>query len=299
MSIARAFVNRPLILLADEPTGNLDPATSVGIMRLLDRINRTGTTVVMATHDRGIVDTMRRRVIELDRGHDRPRPGPRRVRVANLLAMALQARLRRPGDGDQPPAQPHAHARVGHHRRGVAGARRRVVRSCSAGRRQHSTAPLAGRRRVHRVHAARRHARSRSTRCSTSLDGQPRGQSGRRYFDKTAGLRRVQGRSSATSPSSSTAVTAADICRPSFRVVPADQTPRLVQSHGRPVQDKRRACMQCRFAETRSTGAEVRALSSRYRHLRHRALPAGRASLCSSSTRSASRCSPAAARSRS
>ena len=67
-SIARAFVNRPLILLADEPTGNLDPATSVGIMKLLDRINRTGTTVVMATHDRGIVDTMRRRVIELDRG---------------------------------------------------------------------------------------------------------------------------------------------------------------------------------------------------------------------------------------
>lgn len=68
VSIARAFVNRPMILLADEPTGNLDPATSVGIMKLLDRINRTGTTVVMATHDRGIVDTMRRRVIELDRG---------------------------------------------------------------------------------------------------------------------------------------------------------------------------------------------------------------------------------------
>ena len=68
VSIARAFVNRPLILLADEPTGNLAPAPSVGIMRLLDRINRSGTTVVMATHDRGIVDTMRRRVIELDRG---------------------------------------------------------------------------------------------------------------------------------------------------------------------------------------------------------------------------------------
>ena len=65
VSIARAFVNRPLILLADEPTGNLDPSTSVGIMRLLERINETGTTVVMATHDRGIVDTMRRRVIEL------------------------------------------------------------------------------------------------------------------------------------------------------------------------------------------------------------------------------------------
>ncbi|MER3453142.1 MAG: cell division ATP-binding protein FtsE [Acidimicrobiia bacterium] len=68
VSIARAFVNRPLILLADEPTGNLDPVTSEGIMRLLDRINRTGTTVVMATHDQSIVDRMRRRVIELDRG---------------------------------------------------------------------------------------------------------------------------------------------------------------------------------------------------------------------------------------
>jgi len=68
VSIARAFVNRPLILLADEPTGNLDPATTVGIMRILDRINRTGTTICMATHDGRIVDAMRRRVIELNRG---------------------------------------------------------------------------------------------------------------------------------------------------------------------------------------------------------------------------------------
>ncbi len=68
VSIARAFVNRPLILLADEPTGNLDPATSVDIMKLLDRINRTGTTVIMATHDNAIVDAMRKRVIELDAG---------------------------------------------------------------------------------------------------------------------------------------------------------------------------------------------------------------------------------------
>jgi cell division transport system ATP-binding protein len=68
VSIARAFVNRPLILLADEPTGNLDPSTSVEIMKLLDRINRTGTTVMMATHDNAIVDAMRRRVIELDQG---------------------------------------------------------------------------------------------------------------------------------------------------------------------------------------------------------------------------------------
>ncbi|MGC9154357.1 MAG: cell division ATP-binding protein FtsE [Ferrimicrobium sp.] len=69
VAIARAFVNRPLILLADEPTGNLDPDTSWGVMNLLERINRTGTAVVMATHDVGIVDSMRRRVIEIDNGH--------------------------------------------------------------------------------------------------------------------------------------------------------------------------------------------------------------------------------------
>ncbi|MFW5934042.1 MAG: cell division ATP-binding protein FtsE [Actinomycetota bacterium] len=69
VSVARAFVNYPRILLCDEPTGNLDPSTSVGIMKLLDRINRTGATVVMATHDQHIVDSMRRRVIELDDGY--------------------------------------------------------------------------------------------------------------------------------------------------------------------------------------------------------------------------------------
>ena len=68
VAIARALVNRPRVLIADEPTGNLDPATSVGIMRLLDRINRTGTTVIMATHDAQVVDSMRRRVVELDLG---------------------------------------------------------------------------------------------------------------------------------------------------------------------------------------------------------------------------------------
>jgi len=68
VSIARAFVNRPPILLADEPTGNLDPTTSEGIMKILSRINLVGTTVVMATHDRSIVNSMRRRVVELEEG---------------------------------------------------------------------------------------------------------------------------------------------------------------------------------------------------------------------------------------
>ncbi len=68
VAVARAFVNRPSLLLADEPTGNLDPSTSQGIMALLERINRTRTTVVVATHDAVLVDSMRRRVIELDEG---------------------------------------------------------------------------------------------------------------------------------------------------------------------------------------------------------------------------------------
>jgi cell division transport system ATP-binding protein len=68
VAIARAVVNKPPILLADEPTGNLDPTTSLDIVRLLDRINRSGTTIVMATHDNGIVDQLRKRVVELDDG---------------------------------------------------------------------------------------------------------------------------------------------------------------------------------------------------------------------------------------
>jgi cell division transport system ATP-binding protein len=68
VSVARAFVNHPPLLLADEPTGNLDPETSIGIMQLLYRINRTGTTVIVATHDSAMVDRMRRRVIELSSG---------------------------------------------------------------------------------------------------------------------------------------------------------------------------------------------------------------------------------------
>jgi cell division transport system ATP-binding protein len=68
VSIARAFVNHPPLLVCDEPTGNLDPDTSVGIMQLLYRINRAGTTILMATHDREMVDKMRRRVIALENG---------------------------------------------------------------------------------------------------------------------------------------------------------------------------------------------------------------------------------------
>ena len=68
VSIARAFVNHPPLLLADEPTGNLDPETSIGIMQLIYRINRTGTTVIVATHDHSMVDKMRRRVVELQEG---------------------------------------------------------------------------------------------------------------------------------------------------------------------------------------------------------------------------------------
>ena len=98
VSIARAFVNRPLIVLADEPTGNLDPATTVGIMRILDRINRTGTTVVMATHDQRIVDAMRRRVDRARPRLDGPRPGARRLRRRELTRPCDPPRLLRARD---------------------------------------------------------------------------------------------------------------------------------------------------------------------------------------------------------
>ncbi len=111
VSIARAFVNRPLILLADEPTGNLDPATSVGIMRILDRINRTGTTVVMATHDHAIVDAMRRRVVQLERGRlvrdQRSGVYERRSRSAGAITEELATPVDpvRPPQAPPPPAE--------------------------------------------------------------------------------------------------------------------------------------------------------------------------------------------------
>ena len=107
VSIARAFVNRPLILLADEPTGNLDPATSVGIMRILDRINRTGTTVVMATHDHAIVDAMRRRVVQLEGGRviRDQRSGAYEIRVQSNVRAAEAAEVE-PESVPEPVAAP-------------------------------------------------------------------------------------------------------------------------------------------------------------------------------------------------
>ena len=107
VSIARAFVNRPLILLADEPTGNLDPTTSVGIMRILDRINRSGTTVVMATHDHAIVNAMRRRVVAIDHGQIvRDERGGGFEESPGMAApdypLAAQPDLRLPSDSSDP-----------------------------------------------------------------------------------------------------------------------------------------------------------------------------------------------------
>ena len=103
VAIARAFVNRPLVLLADEPTGNLDPETSKDIMDLLERINRTGTTVLMATHDHHIVDSMRQRVVELEPWPPRPRRAARHLRNGSLSALRVPAQ-RGP---DRPSSQRH------------------------------------------------------------------------------------------------------------------------------------------------------------------------------------------------
>ena len=97
VSIARAFVNHPPLLLADEPTGNLDPETSIDIMRLLYRINRTGTTVLVATHDHAMVDKMRRRVLELSRRTHRPRRGHRPLRARRVDSRVRSAPAR-PGE---------------------------------------------------------------------------------------------------------------------------------------------------------------------------------------------------------
>ena len=96
VSVARAFVNHPPLLIADEPTGNLDPETSIGIMQLLYRINQTGTTVVVVTHDHQMVDKMRRRVIELYEGRivrDETSGGYGSEESTNEFAMRMRAEM--------------------------------------------------------------------------------------------------------------------------------------------------------------------------------------------------------------
>jgi cell division transport system ATP-binding protein len=102
VAVARAFVNHPPLLLADEPTGNLDPETSIGIMQLLYRINRTGTTVLVATHDRHMVDRMRRRVIELEKGRViRDEATGSYAGAANESTREFEARLRSSAPDDE------------------------------------------------------------------------------------------------------------------------------------------------------------------------------------------------------
>src|SRR5688572_25793201 len=108
VSIARAFVNHPPLLLADEPTGNLDPETSIGIMQLLYRINRTGTTVLVVTHDRDMVDKMRRRVIALEEGRlVRDEAGARYHEDESTKEFAARVRAEMGLDDDEFPGFEH------------------------------------------------------------------------------------------------------------------------------------------------------------------------------------------------
>ena len=228
VSIARAFVNRPLILLADEPTGNLDPATSVGIMRLLDRINRTGTTVVMATHDQSIVDTMRRRVIELDHGlivRDQSKGvyGP---------DHGAEARLLRARDGCEPSSQLLAHDRVPAHGRGSL-ACVGVGPAPPSGRRQCNDS-LAGRHRVHRLPAARRDSRP-GRRGGPRLKANPDVKDVK-FVDKQQAYEEFK-LLFRNSPELVDTVTP-DILPASWRVVPSNTDPNVIEAIGRQFEKK-------------------------------------------------------------
>ena len=133
VSIARAFVNHPPLLVCDEPTGNLDPDTSVGIMQLLYRINRSGTTILMVTHDREMVDKMRKRVIQLEDGRlarDERRGGYGRMRLRLLVSEAWRSLRREPlddGRGDDDRAHRHVPARALHRARHAGRSRGRTT----------------------------------------------------------------------------------------------------------------------------------------------------------------------------
>jgi cell division transport system ATP-binding protein len=114
VSIARGFVNHPPLLLADEPTGNLDPETSIGIMQLLYRINRTGTTVLVATHDKDMVNRMRRRVIELSAGRV-VRDEPAGLYAGDESTREFVARLRDAAAGPETPANGSGRPRRSRH----------------------------------------------------------------------------------------------------------------------------------------------------------------------------------------
>ena len=164
VAVARAFVNRPLILLADEPTGNLDPGTTAGIMRLLERINLYGTTVVMATHQQDVVDAMRKRVIELDRGQCCARPGKRRLRHGRRLEARRGCEIgkgatdddgepvRTARDGGQPSPQRSHDGRCDRNDGSFAHRARRGPDYAPGG--QHGDGPVAGRRRDDHLHGA-------------------------------------------------------------------------------------------------------------------------------------------------